>query len=84
MTMYKNRAEDGGCNISGKNIARLRKGLKEKPSQRRFAEMLQLAGLDLNKNAIQGMEAGNRFITDIELRIIAKVLNTTYEGLLRE
>jgi len=80
--MYKNRAEDGSCNISGKNITRLRKGLKEKPSQRKFAEMLQLAGLDLNKNAIQEIEAGNRFITDIELKTFVEVLNTSYEELL--
>ena len=38
--MYRNRAEDGSCNLAGKNIARLRKGLKGKPSQRKFAEML--------------------------------------------
>jgi len=80
--MYKNRAKDGSRNLSGKNIARLRKSLKEKPSQRRLAEMLQLSGLDLSKNAIQKIEAGERFITDIELKTLVEVLDTTYDELL--
>jgi len=81
--MYRNRAEDGSCNLAGKNIARLRKGLKGKPSQRKFAEMLQLAGLDVNKNEVQELEAGTRFISDIELKVLVKVLDTTYEELLK-
>jgi len=80
--MYKNRTEDGKNNIAGKNIERLRKSLSEKTSQRKFAEMLQMSGLDIDKNAIQRMESGSRFITDIELRIIAKVLDVTCDELL--
>ena len=44
--------------------------------------MLQLAGLDLDKNAVQRIESGQRFVTDIELRTIAKVLNVAYTDLL--
>ena len=44
--------------------------------------MLQLAGLDLDKNAVQRIESGQRFVTDIELRTIAKVLNVAYADLL--
>ena len=80
--MYKNRTEDGRNNVSGKTIERLRKNLKEKTSQRKFAEMLQRSGLDVDKNAIQRMESGARFITDIELKIIAEVLNVTCDELL--
>ena len=80
--MYKNRTEDGKNNVSGEKIAYLRKQLKEKPSQRQFAEMLQRAGLDVDKNAIQRMEAGKRFITDIEIKIIAEVLDVTFEELI--
>lgn len=47
-----------------------------------LAEKLQLAGLDVDKNAVQKMESGQRFITDIELRIIASVLNVSYSDLL--
>ncbi len=51
-------------------------------SQRQIADMLQLAGLDLDKNAVQRIEAGKRFVTDIELIVLAKVLGLTYEQLL--
>jgi len=80
--MYKNRAGDGKNNIAGKNIERLRKNLKNKTSQRKFAEMLQREGLDVDKNMIQRLESGARFITDIELKVIADVLNTTCDDLL--
>ena len=80
--MHKNRTEDGRNNVSGKKIAHLRKKLKEKTSQRQFAEMLQRSGLDVDKNAIQRMEAGKRFITDIEIKTIAEVLNVTCDELL--
>jgi len=81
--MYKNRTEDGRNNISGRNIEYLRKNLKEKTSQRKFAEMLQRSGLDVDKNAIQRIESGARFITDIELKIIAEVLDVTCDELLK-
>ena len=42
----------------------------------------QVQGLDIDKNAIQRMESGKRFITDIELKALAKVLNVTYAELL--
>ena len=47
-----------------------------------LADRLQIAGLDLDKNAIQRIESGERFVTDIELRILAKVLDVSYEELL--
>ena len=42
-------------------------------SQRALADMLQLIGLDLDKNAVQKIESGNRFVTDIELSAFSKV-----------
>lgn len=44
--------------------------------------MLQLENLDLDKNAIQKIESGRRFVTDIELKVLAKVLHTTADDLL--
>ena len=44
--------------------------------------MLQIEGLDLDKNAIQRIENRKRFVTGIELRIIARVLNVSYQKLL--
>ena len=44
--------------------------------------MLQLAGLDIDKNAVQRIESGKRFVTDIELKVIAEVLGISYDKLL--
>ena len=78
--MFINKTDDGRNNVCGKNVAILRK--KQKLSQRALADKLQLMGLDVNKNAIQRIEAGERFVTDIELRIIAKVLKVSCDELL--
>ena len=77
--MFINKGNDGRNNICGINIARFRKGMKL--SQRALAELLQLHGLDVDKNAVQRMESGQRFITDIELFVIAKALRRTYDEL---
>lgn len=82
--MYKNRASSGKNNISGDNIARIRKQLTHKVSQRFLADRMQLEGIELDKNAIQRIESGARFITDIELKAFAKVLAVSYEELLEE
>ena len=74
--MFKNKNGDSN-NISGKNIARVRKAAKPKLSQRALADKLQLFGVDVDKNAIQRIESGQRFVTDIELLAIAKVLNVS-------
>ena len=78
--MFINKAADGLNNICGSKIAHFRKELHK--SQRELAEALQLLGLDVDKNAIQRIEAGKRFVTDIELKHLAKVLNVSYEDLL--
>lgn len=46
-------------------------------SQRALADKLQLYGLDLDKNAIQRIECGKRFVTDIELVVLAETLNVS-------
>ena len=79
--MYKNKAPSGN-NLCGKRIKSIRQHLPQKTSQRRLAEMLQVAGLDIDKNAIQRIESGQRFVTDIELKAIAQVLHVLYEALL--
>ena len=78
--MFTNKASDGKNNICGTQIARYRKELKK--SQRQLADALQIIGLDIDKNAIQRIEAGKRFVTDIELIHLAKVLNVSYNDLL--
>ena len=71
--MFINKAANGTNNLCGKNIFTLRKNLGI--SQRELADRLQIQGLDVDKNAIQRIEAGKRFVTDIELSLIATVFN---------
>lgn len=80
--MYKNRAPDGRYNICGRRVAALRKARSPKLSQRGFADLLQLSGLDVDKNAVQRIESGQRFVTDIELKAIARVLGVDAAELL--
>lgn len=77
--MFINKTKAGKNNICGDTIAHRRKELNI--SQREPANRLQLAGLDVDKNAVQRMEAGLRFITDIELPYLAAVLNLSIEEL---
>ncbi len=79
--MFINKSSEGLNNICGKNIAVLRKELKI--SQRELADKLQLLGLDVDKNAIQRIECGKRFVTDIELVVFSKIFNTTVDQLLK-
>lgn len=80
--MFINKSNDGLNNISGRIMSVKRKELGY--SQREFADKLQLSGLDIDKNAIQRIEAGKRFVTDIELVHISKVLQLSYEALLNQ
>ncbi len=81
--MFKNKNGDSN-NISGKNIARIRKATSPKLSQRALADKLQLLGIDIDKNAVQRIECGKRFVTDIELVVIAKTLKVSVLELLNQ
>ena len=82
--MYKNKNSNGKNNLCGEKIGLLRKQIHHKISQRAFSNKLQLQGIDLDKNAIQRIECGKRFVTDIELKAFAQILNTTADELLKE
>ena len=78
--MFINRSKDGKNNICGIKIYQFRKA--QKISQRELAERMQIAEIDIDKNAIQRIEAGKRFVTDIELVAFSKVLNKKLADLL--
>lgn len=78
--MFSNRTVDGRNNICGTVVAKLRKELHI--SQRELADRLKSGGLDIDKNAVQRIESGQRFVTDIELIFISKVLNVSINDLL--
>lgn len=79
--MFKNKSKDSKNNICGKQVYNLRRS-KTKMSQRMLADELQLQGLDIDKNAVQRIESGQRFVTDIELKAICKVFNVSCDYLL--
>ena len=78
--MFINKSSTGKNNICGTRISKRRKELKI--SQRELADRLQIVGLDIDKNAIQRIECGKRFVTDIELVKLSEVLNYTFDELL--
>ena len=78
--MFINKTKSGENNICGRSVAELRKAVGL--SQQKLAARLQLQGLDIDKNAVQRIEAGKRFVTDIELVYLANVLNVSYATLL--
>lgn len=82
--MFKNRSKDNKNNICGKQVYKLRLQQEQKMSQNKLAIALQLQGLDIDKNAIQRIESGQRFVTDIELAALCKVFKVKPEELLKE
>ena len=78
--MFINKSADGRNNICGNQIAMFRK--KRHLSQKGLADALQISGLDVDKNAIQRIEAGKRFVTDIELVFFSNILQVSFEELL--
>lgn len=79
--MFINKSADGLNNVCGRNIAELRKSMKL--SQKALADKMQLVGIDIDKNAIQRIECGKRFVTDIEIIAFSNVFSVEYEDLLR-
>ena len=78
--MFINKSPDGLNNICGKNIVKLR--LAMGISQRELADKMQLVGIDIDKNAIQRIECGKRFVTDIELLAFARIFETDINNIL--
>ena len=73
--MFINKSKSGTNNLCGDIVATKRKDLNI--SQNKLSKLSQLEGLDIDKNAIQRIEAGKRFVTDIELVAFMKVLHFT-------
>ena len=78
--MFINKGNNGENNICGKQVTQYRKQLGL--SQRQLADSLQLLGLDVDKNAVQRIEAGKRFVTDIDIVFLSKALKVTVSELL--
>lgn len=77
--MRKCSKPDGNKNWVGKRIAELRKD--RGMSQIDLAIKLQNYGVDIDKNAVQLLEHGHRYVRDMELYVIAKVFDVSMEDL---
>lgn len=51
-------------------------------STRDLATQLQLNEVDIDRNVISRIENNRRYVTDIEIREIAKIFHVTYEELI--
>ena len=80
--MFKNKSVSGKNNLCGEKIYTLRKQQIPKMSQRILAEHLQIKGIDVDKNAVQRIESGERFVTDIELKVLAEIFGVSCDELL--
>ena len=80
--MFKNK-NDGKNNLCGERVKELRLNYPTKLSQRALADRLQLIGIDVDKNAIQRIECGKRFVTDIELKALADIFDVGIEKLIK-
>ena len=78
--MPKKLASDGSKNLIGERIRALRK--EKKLSQEQLIAQLQLMDLDYERGVIKRIENGTRFVSDIELRILAKFFGVTYDFLI--
>ena len=71
---------NGLKNISGDRIHQARTA--KRLSQADLAAQMQVNGVIIEREAISKIETGDRFVTDYELMIFAKVLNVSVDWLL--
>ena len=70
---------DGKKNISGDRIYQARTAMRL--SQADLAARMQVNGVTIEREAISKIETGDRFITDYELMVFAKVFGVSLEWL---
>lgn len=78
--MPRPKSEIGEKNLISTRLKELRK--LHRLSQRGLAHKLQLNGIDLDKNVITRIETNKRYVTDIEIRAIAKIFEVSYQYLM--
>ena len=71
---------EGEKNISGDRIHQVRTAMRL--SQADLAARMQVNGVTIEREAISKIETGDRFVTDYELMVFAKVLNVSMEWLI--
>lgn len=79
--MKLRKQQYGNANMVGKNIERLRKekGIKQKD----FISKMQTMGCDINPTSYSKLEGQVRMASDIEIYVIAKILNVSVDILFK-
>lgn len=78
--MFKIKAPDGKNNLYGGKIAEIR--VQKGYSQRGLAKQMQLLGYDVDHYFIRRVENGERFLTDIDLKIFCEALKISSSDIL--
>lgn len=73
---------DGKKNLIGPRVRQLRH--EKDLSQEQLIAQLQLLGMDNDRGVIKRIENGTRFVSDIELRLLADYFGVTYQYLMGE
>lgn len=73
---------EGKKNISGDRIHQARTAMRL--SQADLAARMQVNGVTIEREAISKIETGDRFVTDYELMVFAKVLCVSVEWLITQ
>ena len=74
------RTENGSKNLIGPQVRSLRK--KQGLSQEKLMAQLQLLGMDAERGVIKRIENGTRMVSDLELRLLARYFDVSYEYLI--
>ena len=72
---------EGEKNISGDRIHQARTAMRL--SQADLAARMQVNGVTIEREAISKIETGDRFVTDYELMVFAKVLGKSIDWFLQ-
>ncbi len=73
---------EGKKNISGDRIHQARTTMRL--SQADLAARMQVNGVGIEREAVSKIETGDRFVTDYELMVFAKVLGVSVEWLVTQ
>ena len=68
-------------NVVGPTIKRIRKSLKPKVSQQDLAGRLAARGIQIDRSALARLEAGTRYVRDVEIIAIASALKVPIESI---
>lgn len=78
--MPKPRTKTGEKNLISSHLKKLRQ--QHHLSQRDLARLLQLSGVDMDKNVITRIETNKRYVTDIELKALSEVFHVSCDYLI--